>query len=110
MLWFRPEVIQSVHWGGEPNKLTQVDADGSLRLSPRQSFKLWKETVRLKSLPWQLSETNIALELRSSIIGTVLRKADELSLLNTELERSNVELRLCLRRLPRPQGASARHS
>jgi two-component system, chemotaxis family, sensor kinase Cph1 len=92
MLWFRPEVIQSIHWGGEPNKPAQLDEDGSLRLSPRQSFKLWKETVRLKSLPWQAYEINISLELRSIIIGIVLQKADELSLINSELERSNAEL------------------
>ncbi len=92
MLWFRPEVIQSIHWGGEPNKPAQVDEDGGLRFSPRQSFKLWKETVQLKSLPWQTCEINVSLELRSIIIGIVLQKADELSLLNSELERSNAEL------------------
>jgi two-component system, chemotaxis family, sensor kinase Cph1 len=91
LLWFRPEVVQTVRWGGEPNKPTTV-IDGSLRLSPRQSFELWKETVRLQSLPWKTCEINAALELRSSIIGIVIQKADELSLLNTELERSNVEL------------------
>ncbi len=92
LLWFRPEVVHIISWGGEPNKPVEVNADGTLTMSPRKSFELWKETVRLKSLPWKACEINSALELRSSIIGIVLKKADELALLNTELERSNIEL------------------
>jgi two-component system, chemotaxis family, sensor kinase Cph1 len=92
LLWFRPEVIQTIQWGGEPNKPIEADEEGGLRMSPRKSFELWKETVYQKSLPWKVCELNAALELRSSIIGIVLQKADELALLNSELERSNVEL------------------
>nr|WP_208492251.1 ATP-binding protein [aff. Roholtiella sp. LEGE 12411] len=92
VLWFRPEVVQTVNWGGDPSKLMEVNENGDLHLSPRKSFELWKETVRLKSLPWKSCEVNAALELRSAIIGVVLRKADELAQLNIELERSNNEL------------------
>ncbi|MBH8562588.1 GAF domain-containing protein [Nostoc sp. CENA67] len=92
VLWFRPEVVQTVNWGGNPNKPVEVTANGSIRLSPRKSFELWKETVLLKSLPWKNCEVNAALELRSAIIGVVLKKADELAQLNIELERSNNEL------------------
>jgi light-regulated signal transduction histidine kinase (bacteriophytochrome) len=90
LLWFRPEVIQTIDWGGEPNR--PIGVDSSLPLTPRKSFELWQETVQLKSLPWKTWETDAALELRSRIIGIVLQKADELALLNTELERSNIEL------------------
>ncbi|MDZ8024325.1 MAG: ATP-binding protein [Nostoc sp. DedQUE11] len=92
VLWFRPEVLRTVNWGGNPNKPVEVTGNGSLHLSPRKSFESWKETVRLKSLSWKASEVNAALELRSAIIGVVLRKADELAQLNIELERSNNEL------------------
>jgi light-regulated signal transduction histidine kinase (bacteriophytochrome) len=92
ILWFRPEVIQTVNWGGNPNKPVEVEQDGSLRLSPRQSFELWQEMVRSKSLPWKECEIDVALELRSAIVGIVLRKADELAKINVELERSNSEL------------------
>jgi two-component system, chemotaxis family, sensor kinase Cph1 len=92
LLWFRPEVTQTVNWGGDPYKLAVTDANNNLRVTPRKSFELWKETVRLKSLPWKTCEIETALELRSQIIGIVLQKADELALLNTELERSNMEL------------------
>ncbi len=92
VLWFRPEVVQTVNWGGNPNKPVEVTGNGNLRLSPRKSFESWKETVRLKSLAWKPFEVNAALELRSAIVGVVLRKADELAQLNIELERSNNEL------------------
>jgi light-regulated signal transduction histidine kinase (bacteriophytochrome) len=92
ILWFRPEVIQTVNWGGNPNKPVEVLADGSLRMSPRQSFALWQETVRGCSLPWKSCEIEAVIELRSSLVGIVLRQADELALMNFELQRSNEEL------------------
>lgn len=51
LLWFRPEVIQTVSWGGDPNKPVTMDETG-LRLSPRKSFALWQQTLHGKSLPW----------------------------------------------------------
>ncbi len=92
IIWFRPEVIQTVDWGGNPEKSVKTATDGSLYLSPRQSFERWKETVYLKSLPWKQSEINAVLELRNNIIGIVLRKAEELAEVNQELARSNNEL------------------
>ncbi|HEY9881205.1 MAG TPA: GAF domain-containing protein, partial [Leptolyngbyaceae cyanobacterium] len=94
VLWFRPEVIQTVNWGGDPNNAYTVEGEGSnLRLCPRQSFHLWKETVRLRSLPWKAVEVKAALELRKAIVNIVLRQAEELALLAQDLERSNAELK-----------------
>ncbi|HEY9725254.1 MAG TPA: ATP-binding protein [Chroococcales cyanobacterium] len=94
VLWFRPEVIQTVNWGGDPNSPFETDrTETGLRLSPRKSFDLWKETVRLKSLPWKQVEIKAALELRKAIINIVLRQADELAQLAQDLERSNAELK-----------------
>jgi two-component system, chemotaxis family, sensor kinase Cph1 len=92
IFWFRPEVIQSVNWGGNPNHPVEVAPDGSLHLSPRKSFELWQETVRLKSSPWKRCEIDAVLELRSVIVGIVLRNADELAKINAQLEYSNSEL------------------
>ena len=94
VLWFRPEVIQTVNWGGNPHHAFETNHnEGSLELSPRQSFKLWKETVHLKSLPWKPVEINAALELRKAIVNIILRQADELAQLAQDLERSNAELK-----------------
>lgn len=91
ILWFRPEVIQTVTWGGDPRKPVEPDA-GQVRLHPRKSFEAWKETVRFKSIPWRQAEEGAAMDLRNSVVGIVLRKAEELAELSAELERSNKEL------------------
>ncbi|WP_039716447.1 ATP-binding protein [Scytonema millei] len=91
ILWFRPEVIQTVTWAGDPNSSFQLE-NGSIRLSPRHSFERWQETVKLKSLPWQSYELDSANDLKTAIVGVVLRKAEELAQINQELERSNREL------------------
>ncbi|NET48179.1 MAG: GAF domain-containing protein, partial [Merismopedia sp. SIO2A8] len=94
VLWFRPEVIQTVEWGGDPNHAYELkEVDGDTRLCPRQSFGLWKETVQLTSLPWKAVEVKASLELRKAIVNIVLRQAEELALLAEDLERSNAELK-----------------
>ncbi|MBE9039311.1 GAF domain-containing protein [Oscillatoriales cyanobacterium LEGE 11467] len=92
ILWFRPEVLQTVNWAGDPNTSLTVAADGSVTLCPRQSFDRWQEIVRFTSLPWKHCELENALNLRSAIVGIVLKGADELARVNQELERSNREL------------------
>jgi two-component system, chemotaxis family, sensor kinase Cph1 len=94
VLWFRPEVIQTVNWGGDPNHAYELQqTDNNLRLCPRKSFDLWKETVSLQSLPWRAVELKAAAELRKSIVNIVLHQAEELTLLTQDLERSNGELK-----------------
>ncbi len=91
ILWFRPEVIQTVNWAGNPNEFIHL-ADDTLTLNPRKSFAKWQETVRLTSLPWKPCELDSAIALRNAIVGIVLSKADELAKINLDLERSNREL------------------
>ncbi|MEN8447165.1 MAG: GAF domain-containing protein, partial [Cyanobacteria bacterium J06555_13] len=94
ILWFRPEVIQTVNWGGDPNNAYEVtEADEGLKLSPRQSFSLWKETVQLTSLPWKSIEIQAVMGLRKAVVNIVLRQAEELALLAQDLGRSNAELK-----------------
>lgn len=92
ILWFRPEQLQYVNWAGNPEKPQKTEEDGSLTIFPRKSFELWRETVLGKSLPWQLFEIEAALEIRSALVGIILRKADELAAINLELQRTNSEL------------------
>jgi light-regulated signal transduction histidine kinase (bacteriophytochrome) len=92
ILWFRPEVIQTVNWAGNPLESMQVDPAGNLILCPRKSFALWQETVRFIAKPWKLGEIASAIEFRNAIVGLILTQADELAKLNQELERSNLEL------------------
>lgn len=90
ILWFRPEVVQEIHWAGDPRKNVDVHGDG--RLHPRRSFATWREEVRGRSLDWSPAELGAALELRQALIGIVLRRAEELAEVATELGRVNKEL------------------
>jgi two-component system, chemotaxis family, sensor kinase Cph1 len=69
-LWFRPEVIRTVTWAGNPNKPVSVE-EGQARLSPRKSFEAWKQTVELQSRPWMEAEIDSATELRNTLSGAV---------------------------------------
>lgn len=93
LIWFRPEVVQTVRWAGQPTKeLAQDSGDVVQQLRPRSSFAMWAQTVRGRSLPWRRSEIEGALEFRSAILAVVLRRAEEMAALAGELARSNREL------------------
>jgi light-regulated signal transduction histidine kinase (bacteriophytochrome) len=62
LLWFRPEIVRTVAWGGDPDK--PVERDDSMRLRPRASFAAWKEEVRLQSHPWTDGDLAAAEDLR----------------------------------------------
>jgi light-regulated signal transduction histidine kinase (bacteriophytochrome) len=72
IIWFRPELVGTTHWAGEPGK--SADDDG--RLSPRKSFEVWKETVRGRCLPWAPADLDAAFDLRISLLHVVLRRID----------------------------------
>lgn len=88
LIWFRPELVRTVKWGGNPHKLVAERG----RIHPRKSFDAWRELVRLQSAPWSDAEIAAARDLRSAIVGVVLRKAEELAQLSSDLQRSNKEL------------------
>ena len=91
VLWFRPEVIETIRWGGDPRKPTDPGGVPG-RLHPRKSFETWSQTVRNQAVPWLPSETEAAAELRNAVLGIVLSRAEEMAALNVELQRSNKEL------------------
>ena len=91
VLWFRPEVVRTIQWGGDPTRPFAPGPDGG-RLHPRYSFEAWREMVRDRAQSWRPSEVEGAGELRNAIVGIALRRAEELAALNAELHRSNKEL------------------
>lgn len=92
MLWFRPETIQTVHWGGNPHDKPTVLGPHGPRLTPRTSFELFVESVRQRSLPWKAVEVEAALRLRLLVMELVVSRAEQLAELNADLSRSNEEL------------------
>lgn len=88
VLWFRPEVVTTRTWAGNPTK----PVDEEQRLHPRKSFAAWKQTVVGHSLPWRETERQGARELVQAINALVLRRTERLINLNAELERKNTDL------------------
>ena len=67
IIWFRPELVQTVNWAGDPNKAAQPQ-EGAQRLSPRKSFELWKQQVRGQARQWSATDIEIAAELRRALV------------------------------------------
>jgi light-regulated signal transduction histidine kinase (bacteriophytochrome) len=89
LIWFRPEVVRTVQWRGDPNK--SANAHGG-RLHPRKSFDLWQEQLRSRSTPWRRSEIDTLADFRNVIVNIILKRAEERAELTEQLQRSNVEL------------------
>ena len=91
--WFRREQVRDVAWAGDPAHPAEreVAADGSVILSPRYSFALWREQVRGRSRPWLDCERDHARALRSAVVDVVLAQTDEIERINRELARSKDE-------------------
>jgi chemotaxis family two-component system sensor kinase Cph1 len=67
LLWFRGEQVQEVRWAGNPHK-PALPGNDPRELSPRRSFAVWTEKVRLTARPW--SRADIAT---AQAVGTSLR-------------------------------------
>jgi two-component system, chemotaxis family, sensor kinase Cph1 len=92
MIWFRPEVISTIQWAGNPEKVAEPDPANILQISPRKSFEAWSETVRGTSVPWKTEDIESAMHLREEVSFTINRKATELRLLNEKLKLAYDEL------------------
>jgi two-component system, chemotaxis family, sensor kinase Cph1 len=89
VLWFRHELVKTIRWAGDPRKEMRVEAG---RIHPRKSFASWQQQVRGRSAPWSPAQEAAAAELRHALIGIVLRRAEEMAEVATELGRVNKEL------------------
>ncbi|MFQ2888042.1 hypothetical protein ACK3YU_20645 [Aeromonas caviae] len=67
LLLFRNEHIESISWGGNPNKPTNSH-DGAIGISPRISFEKWVEKTVGKSKVWSQKNQLQALKLRELLL------------------------------------------
>nr|WP_276584008.1 ATP-binding protein [Pseudomonas sp. RIT-PI-AD] len=84
ILWFRLEEVQTINWGGKPEKILSVGPSGA-RLTPRGSFEAWEEVVSGRSAVWGPTDLNIAEKLRIELMELCLNRASEIDRMRQRL-------------------------
>lgn len=72
LVWFRPERIRTVTWGGNPFSPVVIGADPS-DLSPRRSFAQWHQLVEGTSEPWTSADLGAARLIGDTVKDVVLQ-------------------------------------
>lgn len=73
IIGFRPEAIQKVNWSGNPDEAINFESDKK-NYHPRNSFRLWQQTVKHNSMPWHRQELAIAESFRNILLEFALKK------------------------------------
>lgn len=94
IIWFRQEVEKSINWAGDPDKAVIKDENG---LSPRKSFELWKQTVKMHSAEWRKPELNAAATFANALhkqlhFYYLTRQENKYRTLSEKLQVANDEL------------------
>jgi light-regulated signal transduction histidine kinase (bacteriophytochrome)/CheY-like chemotaxis protein len=90
LFFFRKELVRTLEWGGNPDKSYSTGPHGD-RLTPRKSFAIWRETVRLQSQPWTELDRDIGEAVRAMLAEVVLRHNE---LMAEEREKADVRQRM----------------
>lgn len=94
LIWFRPEVVQTVNWGGNPENKATFDEEKQ-RLTPRKSFEKWTQELTGVSKAWTDYELSAARSLRESVSYVILEnQKKEINDLNNRLVEAHNELEL----------------
>ncbi|WP_294533289.1 biliverdin-producing heme oxygenase [uncultured Rhodoblastus sp.] len=72
LVWFRPERVRTITWGGKPFKSPSDDDDPS-ELSPRRSFAQWHQVVEGTSDPWTPTDIATAKLIGAAVMDVVLQ-------------------------------------
>ena len=75
----RGPLEDTVSWAGDPAK-PAIPGPNGVRLTPRKSFDVWRQTVTGKSLPWKPVETHAADRLRTVLLEVFLKVTDAANL------------------------------
>lgn len=72
LIWFRPERVHTVTWGGDPTKPVIVGTDPR-QLSPRLSFAQWHQVVEGTCDPWTPADRTTARLVGGTISDMALQ-------------------------------------
>ena len=82
LLLFRPEVLQTTSWAGNPSKSVMIVGE-TPHLSPRRSFAVWSQITHLHSLPWSDDAVDECEHL-NSLLHQILQSRIEALVSETE--------------------------
>ncbi|MGE5155666.1 MAG: GAF domain-containing protein [Bdellovibrio bacteriovorus] len=96
LVWFRPERVHTLAWGGNPYKAVEFGDDPS-QLSPRRSFAKWYQLVEGTSDPWVPDDLTTGRLIGESVADViqqfrslrVLIARDQLTDISAKVRRSD---------------------
>lgn len=95
LIWFRPERIRTVTWGGDPAKPFTIGSDPR-DLSPRRSFAQWHQQVEGTSDPWTPADLAAGRLIGQAVADIVLQfRAVRTLIAQDQLERFSSHVRIC---------------
>lgn len=100
ILAFKMEAVKTVSWGGNPENVITFEKN-SAHYHPRNSFAIWKETVRLTSNPWTDEQLIAAERFRNIVVENTLKRLtttleQKVNERTIELASSNEQLSIAL--------------
>jgi light-regulated signal transduction histidine kinase (bacteriophytochrome) len=72
LLWFRPERVRTITWGGNPFKPIEI-GDNPMDLSPRRSFSQWHQLMEGNAEPWNAVDLTAARLIGRTVADVVLQ-------------------------------------
>lgn len=72
LIWFRPEQVHTVTWGGDPSEAV-IEADDLKSLTPRRSFAAWHQSVVGTSAHWSEADLAFGRMVGRSVADVVLQ-------------------------------------
>ncbi len=96
LIWFRPEQVRTVTWGGDPLKAVVIGNDPA-DLSPRRSFAQWHQLVERTSEAWTEADRSSARLIGETVTDVILQfrsvrmliAQDQLDLIRRQIRMSD---------------------
>lgn len=86
LIFFRPEVLQTIHWGGDPRKnFEQRNYQG--QINPRASFETWSEIIKNSSRNWLKHEVEGIKNFKNLVFDSLIKKNDLINELGSKLKK-----------------------
>jgi light-regulated signal transduction histidine kinase (bacteriophytochrome) len=95
IIWFRPEMRETVKWGRDPRQQMELGRNGE-PIPPQKSFEVWQQQVFGQCQAWRERDLDAAHDLRIALLDVQLRqlniKLREEAILRAHQQRLVTEL------------------